>query len=155
MITCMCISLQFRRTTYKQIFGKVQSFEFLEKSPGTHIRLHSCISIIPSPTQAIDPFDIFVTTNENSSSEIAGIKRERFDWIELLDAHNDSSFDGLYSSIAALVEIQIDSFHEFFLIGTVLINCCLYTFTDMCILLHFIRFVHSVNSYTIYRSRCN
>jgi hypothetical protein len=95
---------------------------------GTYIRLHSCIRIIPSPTQGIDPFEVYATRNDNSRSGITGIKRARFDWIELLDAHNDNSFNGLYSQIAALVEVRTDNFHEFFFIGTIT-----YKFLYVCI----------------------
>ena len=93
------------------------------RSCGTYLRLHNCIRIIPSPTQGINPFKVYATRNDNSRSEIAGMKRVRFNWIEHLDAHNDNSFNGLYSQIAPVVEIRTDNFHEFFFIGTITYKC--------------------------------
>ena len=79
-------------------------------------RLHNYIRIIPSQNQGINPFEICATRNDSSRSRI--IKRACSDWIELLDAHNNKSFNRLYSQIAALVEIRTDNFFEFFFIGT-------------------------------------
>ena len=79
------LRIYFCRISYKQIFTKARSFHCLQnRTCGIYLRLHSCIRIIPSPTQGIDPFEVYATRNNNFRPGIAGMKRARFDWNELL-----------------------------------------------------------------------
>jgi len=82
-----------------------------------YLNLLACVRIIPSEGQGIEPFEVHATMNDKSISGIPEGKRSRFDWVELVDQKNKHAFNGLYSQIAALVEVKTPTFKEFFFIG--------------------------------------
>ena len=88
-----------------------------KNEPNSYLSLLSCVRIIPSEGQGIEPFEVHATMNDKSISGIPEGKRSRFDWVELVDQKNKNAFNGLYSQVAALVEVKTPTLKEFFFIG--------------------------------------
>ena len=93
-----------------------------KNEPNSYLSLLSCVRIIPSEGQGIEPFEIRATMNDKSKSGIPEGKRSRFDWVELVDQKSKNAFNGLYSQVAALVEVKTPTLKEIFFIGDKILN---------------------------------